>query len=92
MSGCQCLSGVDKSRIFLNDTAPTALERANSNWGLAGRGLCDARANPAATVASLSADSEFDRHLAPACLQPHTRADYWRAWRSVVTWAVARKF
>ena len=82
-------SGVDKSRIFLNDTAPTALERANGNWGPAVRGLCDARANPGATVASLSA--EFDRHLAPACRQPRTRADYWRAWRLVVTWAVARK-
>ena len=30
----------------------------------------------------------FDQHLAPACRQP--QADYWRAWRLVVTWAVAR--
>ncbi len=33
----------------------------------------------------------FDEHLAPECRQPRTRADYWRAWRLVVTWAVARQ-
>ena len=82
-------AGVDKSRLFLNDTAPTALERAKGNWGPAVRGLCDAGASPAATVASLSA--AFDQHLAPAGRQPRTLADYWRAWRLVVTWAVARK-
>jgi hypothetical protein len=27
--------------------------------------------------------SEFDRHLAPSIWQPHTRADYWWAWRLV---------
>ena len=32
----------DCSRLFLNDAAPTALERANGNWGSAVRGLCDA--------------------------------------------------
>jgi hypothetical protein len=36
-----------------------------------------------ATVASPA--SEFDRHLA-SIWQPHTRADYWWAWRLVVTW------
>ena len=82
-------AGVDKSRLFLNDTAPTALERANGNWGPAVRRLCDAGASPSATVASLSA--AFDQHLASASRQPRTRADYWRAWRLVVTWAVARK-
>jgi len=40
-------------------------------------------------VAALAA--AFDKHLAPACRQPRTRADYWRAWRLVVTWAVARQ-
>jgi hypothetical protein len=30
-------------------------------------------------------------HLAQACLQQRTRADYWRALRLLVTWAVARK-
>ena len=33
----------------------------------------------------------LDKHLGPACRQPRTRADYWWAWRLVVTWAVARK-
>jgi hypothetical protein len=30
--------------------------------------------------------SEFDRHLAPSIWQPHTRADYWWAWRLVAMW------
>ena len=37
-------SGIDKSRIFLNDTEPTALELASGNWGPAVRSLCYARA------------------------------------------------
>jgi hypothetical protein len=41
-----------------------------------------------ATVASPA--SEFDRHLAPSIRQPHTRADYWRAWRLVVTCGFGR--
>ena len=40
-------------------------------------------------MASLAA--AFDEHLAPAYRQPCTRAVYWRAWRLVITWAVARK-
>ena len=40
-----------------------------------------------ATVATRAA--EFDRHLAPTSQQPHTRANNWRAWCLVVTWAVA---
>ena len=85
----RAFDGLDKERLLGNDAAPTALERANGNWGPAVRRLCDAQATPAATIASLAA--EFDRHLAPAVRQPRTRADYWRAWRLVVTWAVARK-
>jgi hypothetical protein len=41
------------------------------------------------TVAALVA--AFNEHLALACRQPRTRADYWRAWRLVVTRAVALK-
>ena len=85
----RAFDGSDKERLLGNDAAPTALERANGNWGPAVRRLCDAQATPAATISSLAA--EFDRHLAPAVRQPRTRADYWRAWRLVVTWAVARK-
>jgi len=85
----RAFDGVDRDRLLSNNAAPTALERANGHWGPAVRRLCDAHASPAATIASLAAD--FDRHLAPAVRQPRTRADYWRAWRLVVTWAVARK-
>ena len=81
--------GADRSRLFQNDSAPTALERASGHWGPAVRRLCDAQANPAASVASLTA--EFERHLEPAIRQPRTRANCWRAWKLVVTWAVARK-
>ncbi len=42
-----------------------------------------------ATVACLAA--EFDQYLAPSMRQPRTRADYWRAWCLVITWAVACK-
>ncbi len=47
------------------------------------RRLGSHHASAGATVAALAA--AFDEHLAP------TRADYWRAWRLVVTWAVARQ-
>ena len=89
LSHADALSAADRARIFLDDSARTALERADGNWGPAvGRlGVCHVSAH--ATVASLAA--AFDEHLAPACRQPRTRADYWRAWRLVVTWAVARK-
>jgi len=79
----------DRASILLDDSAPTALERADGNWGSAVRRLGGHIASAHATVASLAA--AFDEHLAPACRQPRTRADYWRAWRLVVTWAVARK-
>ena len=79
----------DRVRIFLDDSAPTALERADGNWGPAIRRLGGHHASASATVTTLAA--AFDEHLAPACRQPRTRADYWRAWRLVVTWAVARK-
>ena len=68
-------SDVDTERLLFNDSAPTALERASGHWGPAVRRLCDAQANPAASVASLTA--EFVRHIEPAIRQPRTRADYW---------------
>ena len=83
----------DRDRILLDDSAPTALERADGNWGPAVRRLVGHNAPNRVTVATLAA--AFDEHLAPACRQPRTRADYWRAWRAhwrlVITWAVARK-
>jgi hypothetical protein len=82
-------NAVDRARIFLDDSAPTALEHADGNWGPAVRRLGSHHASAGATVAALAA--AFDKHLAPACRQPRTRADYWRAWRLVVTWAVARQ-
>ena len=82
-------SAVDRARIFLDDSAPTALEHADGNWGPAVRRLGSHHASAGATVVALAA--AFDKHLAPACRQPRTRADYWRAWRLVVTWAVARQ-
>ena len=78
-----------RSRILLDDSAPTALERADGNWGPAVRRLGAQHAQAHATVSTLAA--AFDEHLAPSLLQPRTRADYWRAWRMVVTWAVARR-
>jgi hypothetical protein len=80
---------VDRDRLLFNDSAPTALEQADGNWGPAVRALGRRSAGDATTVAALAA--AFDRHLGPAVRQPRTRADYWRAWRLVVTWAVARK-
>jgi hypothetical protein len=79
----------DRDRILLDDSAPTALERADGNWGPAVRRLVGHNAPNRVTVATLAA--AFDEHLAPACRQPRTRADYWRAWRLVITWAVTRK-
>jgi hypothetical protein len=72
-------NAVDRARFFLDDSAPTALERADGNWGPALRRLGSHHASAGATVAALAA--AFDKHLAPACRQPRTRADYWRAWR-----------
>jgi hypothetical protein len=77
-------AGVDRQRILHDDSAPTELERADGNWGAVARRLGASDGGTGATVASLA--SEFDRHLAPSVRQPRTRADYWRAWRLVVTW------
>ena len=82
-------AGVDRQRILHDDSAPTELERADWNWGAEARRLGASGVGTGATVASLA--SEFDRHLAQSIRQPRTRADYWRAWRLVVTWGVARK-
>ena len=82
-------AGVDRERIPLDDAAPTALERADGNWGPAARRLGATGGGAGATVASLAAES--DRHLAPSIRQLRTRADYWRAWRLVVIWGVARE-
>ena len=89
LAHASAFAGVDRVRILLDDSAPTALERADGNWGPAARRLGATGGGAGATVASLAA--EFDRHLAPSIRQPRTRADYWRAWRLVVTWGVARK-
>ena len=51
----RAFDGLDKGRLLGNDAAPTALERANGNWGPAVRRLCDAQATPAATITSLAA-------------------------------------
>ena len=77
-----------RERILLDDSAPTALERADGNWGPAVRQLGGPYVGADVSVQALAA--AFDQYLAPACRQPRTRADYWRAWRLVVTWAVAR--
>jgi len=74
---------VDRDRLLFNDSAQTALEQADGNWGPAVRALGRRSAGDAATVAALAA--AFDQHLGPAVRQPRTRADYWRAWRLVVT-------
>jgi hypothetical protein len=89
LAHASAFAGVDRGRILLADSEPTALERADGNWGPAARRLGAPGGGAGATVTSLAA--EFDRHLAPSIRQPRTRADYWRAWRLVVTWAVARK-
>ncbi len=54
---------VDHARIFLDDSAPSG-------------GSAVTITSAGATVAALAA--AFDEHLAPACWQPRTRADYWR--------------
>jgi hypothetical protein len=46
------------------------------------RRLGSHHASAGATVAALAA--AFNEHLAPVCLQPLTRADYWWAWLLVV--------
>ena len=80
---------IDRSRVLLNDSAPTDLERADGNWAPAIRKLSGKLSRPTATVKFLA--TSFDQHLAPWCKQPLTRAYYWRALRLVITWAVARK-
>ena len=89
LSHLAIFSEIDKERVLWNDSAPTALERADGNWGPAVRRLCNGAEGVNVTVAALTA--AFNRYLGPAVRQPRTRADYRRAWRLVVTWAVARK-
>ena len=75
---------IDRSRVLLNDSAPTDLEWADGNRAPAIRKLSGKLSGPSATTQSLAA--AFDQHLAPSCRQPRTRADYWRAWRLVITY------
>jgi hypothetical protein len=77
LNHADALAAADRARILL--------ERADGNRGPAVRRLGGHHASARATVATLAA--AFDEHLAQACRQPRTRADYWRAWR----WAVARR-
>ena len=77
-----------RERILLDDSACMALERADGNWGPAVRQLDGPLAGTDVSVRALAA--AFEQHLAPACRQPRMQADYWRACRLVVTWAVAR--
>jgi hypothetical protein len=58
-----------------DDSALTALERADGNWGAVARRLGVQCGGAGAMVTSLP--SEFDRHLAPSIRQPRTRAEYW---------------
>jgi hypothetical protein len=88
LTHADAFGAVDRARIFLDDSAPTALERADGNWGPAVWRLGGQHASAHVTLATLAA---FDAHLAPSCRQPRTRADCWPTWRLVVTWAVARK-
>jgi hypothetical protein len=46
---------VDRARILLDDSAPTALERADGSWGPALRRLGSHHASAGATVAALAA-------------------------------------
>ena len=87
LRGSTAFVGLDAHRILHNDSAPTALEAADGNWGAAQAAL----GGPAlgASLASLAA--AFDQHLAPARRQPSTRLEHWRAWSLVLTWAVARR-
>jgi hypothetical protein len=80
---------INRQRILYDDSALTALERADKNWGAVARRLGAQGWGAGATVASLA--SEFDRHLAQSIWQQRTRADYWRAWSLVITWGVAHK-
>jgi hypothetical protein len=77
LAHASAFAGADRERILLDDSAPTAFERVDGNWGPAARRLGATGGGAGATVASLAA--EFDRHLAPSIRQPRTRADYWRA-------------
>jgi hypothetical protein len=79
-------AGVDRQRILNDEMSPGEGGRELGCSGPTAGGIWRRHG---ATVASLAL--EFDRHLAPSIRQPHTRADYWRAWRLVVTWGVARK-
>jgi len=64
LAHASAFAGVDRGRILLDDSEPTALERADGNWGPAARRLGATGGGAGATVTSLAA--EVDRHLSMA--------------------------
>ena len=72
LSRVTAFAGLDAHRLLHNDSAPTALEAADGNWGAAQAAL----GGPAlsATLSGLAA--AFDQHLAPARRQPSTRLEH----------------
>ena len=66
-------------------SAPTVFERAEGRWEEA---LVLVRSGGPCAVGDLTA--AFDKHIWPSRNQPSTRSKNWRAWSSVVTWAIAR--
>ena len=79
-------AGVDRERILLNDSAPTALERADGNWGPAARRLGATGGGAGAMPGRLPGG-----RIRPAPRAIHPAAAHkggLRTWRLVVTWGV----
>jgi hypothetical protein len=76
LSHADAFGAASRARIFMDDSSPAALERADGSWGPAVRRLGSHHASAHATVATLAA--AFDEHLSSACRQSRTRVDYWR--------------
>lgn len=74
------------AEIFLADNSElTAFEASDGNWE---RVAADLPLIPHPSIQSLSA--AFVSHVLPSSFGVGTRKKYWRCWRGILTWAVAR--
>ena len=79
-------AGADPGILLADFLGATALERSDGNWQEV---MLDIGGAGAGSVAESAA--AFRRHVAPSMEAVSTRVKAWANWRTLLTWAVARK-
>ena len=80
-------AGLTCDALLRDDSALTALERAQGNW----RPVVDQLAGPPGIFGSVAASAaSFAREVAPMQTGARTRQKHFASWRTVLTWAAAK--